>query len=241
MRGGGAGAHLGGVVYEPELTLALPRDETVGTALNALAHCAEALYVEGHNPEADEHALTGARLIGEWLPRVVDAPQDLEGRTNLLEGAMRREALGGSMLALGHAIAQAIGGRYGLPHGAMNALAFPPHCASTPSSHPTPCAVSARRSARTIRPRGSKSSRDWADSSACVTSECRRKNWPRLRKLRPAERATRPTRSLRLRPRSTRCCSRSTDVRGRARRTADSRALSYGTFRAVQVVDPSST
>ena len=126
MRGGGAGAHLGGVVYEPELTLSLPRAETVGTALNALAHSAEALYVDGNNPEADEHALTGARLIGEWLPRVVDSPQDLEARTRLLEGGMHSGmALGSSMLALGHAIAQALGGRYGLPHGAMNALALP--------------------------------------------------------------------------------------------------------------------
>jgi maleylacetate reductase len=126
MRGGGAGANLGGVVYEPELTLSLPRAETVGTALNALAHSAEALYVEGHNPAADEHALRGARLIGEWLPRVVDSPQDLDARTKLLEGAMHSGmALGGSMLALGHAIAQALGGRYGLPHGAMNALALP--------------------------------------------------------------------------------------------------------------------
>ena len=30
------------------------------------------------------------------------------------------------MLALGHAMAQALGGRYGLPHGAMNALTLPP-------------------------------------------------------------------------------------------------------------------
>ena len=126
MRGGGAGAHLGGVVYEPELTLSLPRAETVGTALNALAHSAEALYVDGNNPEADEHALTGARLIGEWLPRVVDAPRGLDARTKLLEGAMHSGmALGGSMLALGHAMAQALGGRYGLPHGAMNALSLP--------------------------------------------------------------------------------------------------------------------
>jgi maleylacetate reductase len=126
MRGGGAGAHLGGAVYEPQLTLSLQRAETVGTALNALAHCAEALYVEGHNPAADEHALAGARLIGEWLPRVVDSPQDLDARKKLLEGAMHSGmALGGSMLALGHAIAQALGGRYGLPHGAMNALALP--------------------------------------------------------------------------------------------------------------------
>jgi len=126
MKGGGAGAHLCGAVYEPELTLSLPREETVGTALNALAHCAEALYVQGHNPDADEHALTGARLIGEWLPQVVASPQDLDARTRLLEGAMHAgAALGGSMLALGHAMAQALGGRYGLPHGAMNALCLP--------------------------------------------------------------------------------------------------------------------
>jgi maleylacetate reductase len=126
MRGGGSGAHLGAALYEPKLTLSLPRAETVGTALNALAHSAEALYVKGHNLEADEHALAGARLIGEWLPRVVDAPDDLDARTKLLEGAMHAGmALGGSMLALGHAMAQALGGRFGLPHGAMNALSLP--------------------------------------------------------------------------------------------------------------------
>ena len=126
MKGGGSGAHLRGAVYEPELTLSLPREVTVGTSLNALAHCAEALYAEGHNSSADEHALDGARLIGEWLPRVVAAPHELEARTRLLEGAMHAgAALGGSMLALGHAMAQALGGRYGLPHGAMNSLTLP--------------------------------------------------------------------------------------------------------------------
>src|SRR5256885_5946964 len=127
MKGGGSGAHLRGVVYEPELTLSLPREETVGTALNALAHCAEALYVEGHNPQADEHALEGARLIGEWLPRVVAAPEQPEARTKLLEGAMHAgAALGGSMLALGHAMAQAIGGRYRPPPRAADGPAPPP-------------------------------------------------------------------------------------------------------------------
>ena len=127
MKGGGSGAHLGAAIYEPKLTLSLPREETVGTAMNALAHCAEAMYATGHNPRSDEDALTGARLIGEWLPRVVAAPEDLEARTRLLDGAMHAgAALGGSMLALGHAMAQALGGRDGLPHGAMNALTLPP-------------------------------------------------------------------------------------------------------------------
>jgi alcohol dehydrogenase class IV len=126
MRGGGAGARLAGIVYEPELTLDLPLPETVGTALNALAHSAEALYVQGRNDEADAHAVHGARLIGAFLPRVVDEPRDLEARAGLLRGASEAgEALGGSMLALGHAMAQALGGRYGLPHGALNAICLP--------------------------------------------------------------------------------------------------------------------
>jgi maleylacetate reductase len=127
MRGGGAGARVEGVVYEPELTLGLPRAETVGTALNALAHCAEALYVRERTPASDAHALEGAALIANWLPRVVETPDELAGRTELLRGACHAgAALGGSMLALGHALAQALGGRYGLPHGAMNALSLPP-------------------------------------------------------------------------------------------------------------------
>ncbi|MDX6473209.1 MAG: hypothetical protein QOK22_2025 [Gaiellaceae bacterium] len=126
MRGGGSGARPGGIVYDVGLTLGLPREPTVGTSMNALAHCAEALYVHGHNEEADEHALAGARLIAEWLPRVVDAPADVEARTELLRGACHGgSALGGSMLALGHAMAQAVGGRYGLPHGTLNGICLP--------------------------------------------------------------------------------------------------------------------
>ncbi|HSC74425.1 MAG TPA: iron-containing alcohol dehydrogenase [Gaiellaceae bacterium] len=126
MKGGGSGAHLAAAVYEPKLTLSLPREETVGTAMNALAHCAEAMYAEGHNAAADAHAVQGASLIGEWLPQVVARLDDLDARTKLLEGAMHAgAALGASMLALGHAMAQALGGRYGLPHGAMNALTLP--------------------------------------------------------------------------------------------------------------------
>jgi len=127
MKGGGSGANLYAVVYEPELTLELPVPETVGTSLNALAHCAEALYVPQRTQKSDEDALAGAALIGEWLPRVVTEPSGLHAREQLLRGACHAgAALGGSMLALGHALAQALGGRYGAPHGALNALTLPP-------------------------------------------------------------------------------------------------------------------
>jgi maleylacetate reductase len=122
VKRGGSGAHVEAVVYEPTLTLDLPIEETVGTALNALAHAAEALY-----PGRSDDAIAGARLIGSWLPRVVTQGKDLEARTRLLEGAMHSgRALAERGLFLAHAMAQVLGGRYDLPHGAMNALCLPP-------------------------------------------------------------------------------------------------------------------
>jgi maleylacetate reductase len=127
MVGGGSGAKLAGIVYEPRLTLDLPREPTVGTALNALAHAAEALYHPAHTADSDRLAAEGAELIVGALPAVVDAPDHLGPRKTLLLGAARAgEALGRSGLCLGHAMAQALGGRYGLSHGAMNALCLPP-------------------------------------------------------------------------------------------------------------------
>ena len=124
---GGDGAVLRGVVYDPELTLTLPRDETAGTALNALAHCAEALYVKGTNQAAQRNAFTGARAIAYALPLVLERPEGIYGRSRLLEGALRAgRALAASGLAVGHALAQAVGARYDLPHGALNAICLPP-------------------------------------------------------------------------------------------------------------------
>ncbi len=122
VKTGGSGARTVAIVYEPRLTLDLPLDETVGTALNALAHCAEALYAGDC-----EDAVVGARLIGAHLPAVVADGHDLDARTGLLEGAMfAGQALADRGLYLAHAMAQVLGGRYGLPHGAMNALSLPP-------------------------------------------------------------------------------------------------------------------
>ena len=127
MQGGGAGAHPVAIVYDVDLTLDLPPAESAGTALNGLAHCAEALYVRGRSAEGDDEALAGAPLIASALPRVLADVHDRAAREELLRGAMHAgHALGLAGLGLAHAMAQALGGRYGLPHGAMNALCLPP-------------------------------------------------------------------------------------------------------------------
>ena len=127
VKGGGGGATLAGIVYDPRLTLDLPRAETAGTAMNALAHAAEALYTTTRDPAGDEDALAGAAAVAEALPAVLASPRDLAARARLLAGAAHAgAALGVSFMGLAHAIAQALGGRYGLPHGAMNALVLAP-------------------------------------------------------------------------------------------------------------------
>jgi maleylacetate reductase len=121
VKSGGSGANTVGILYEPALTLGLSRRQSGGTAMNALAHCVEARYVSD-STDGNE----GAALIDEWLPRVLDDGQDAEARRRLLEGAMHAGiALRDHGLYLGHAMAQALGGRYGLPHGALNAICLP--------------------------------------------------------------------------------------------------------------------
>jgi maleylacetate reductase len=125
---GGTGARTVAIVYEPEFTLSLPVRESAGSAMNSLAHCAEALYTVDRTAATDSAAVAGAPLISRWLP-VVAGPGhdlDLEARRHLLEGAMHAGTALRAGVGLGHAIAQELGARYGLPHGTMNAVSLPP-------------------------------------------------------------------------------------------------------------------
>jgi alcohol dehydrogenase class IV len=127
VKSGGGGARTAAALYDPELTVDLPRSESAGTAMNALAHCAEALYHPARSERSDRHAVCGATPIAYALPLVLADGLDLYARTRLLEGAMRAAmALGDAGLCLGHAMAQALGGRYGIAHGAANALCLAP-------------------------------------------------------------------------------------------------------------------
>ena len=68
------------VVYDPLLTLGLPRNVTGPSAFNSLAHCVEALYAPGHNPVTSAIALEGVRAISQSLPRVMRQPDDVDAR-----------------------------------------------------------------------------------------------------------------------------------------------------------------
>lgn len=94
--------------------------------MNALAHCVEAAWSPTRTPEAEAIALAGAHRIHSALPKVVEAPDDLAARSDMLQGAV----LGGRCLQNGsmgvhHGLAQLVGGRTGIPHGLANAMILP--------------------------------------------------------------------------------------------------------------------
>ena len=114
------------VIYDPQLTYDLPTRAGAGSAMNALAHCVEALYAPKAQPLALLAAEAGLRTIPAPLRAVATAPHDANAREELLFGAyLAAVALAGSGMALHHRICHVLGGRYGIAHGDANAVILP--------------------------------------------------------------------------------------------------------------------
>ncbi|MFC4296549.1 maleylacetate reductase [Castellaniella hirudinis] len=113
------------VIYDPELTLGLPVQVSAESAMNAMAHCIEALYVRTASPVIAMAALEGIRALSEGVPRVMRDPADLQARREALYGAY----LGGAALtggfALHHGVAHVLGASYGIPHATSHSVALP--------------------------------------------------------------------------------------------------------------------
>jgi alcohol dehydrogenase class IV len=113
-------------VYDPELTLSLPRQVSAERGMNALAHCVVAAYSPTRTPEAEAAALAGAGRIADVLPAVVEDPADLGARTEMLAGAaLGGRALQNAGMGVHHGLAQLVGGRTGIAHGLANAVILP--------------------------------------------------------------------------------------------------------------------
>lgn len=114
------------VLYDPELTVDLPPDLTAATGINALAHCVEAVYAVNRNAISTQAALAGARAISRALPRCVEAGDDLDARTEMLEGAhLAGKSLADVSMGLHHGLCHVLGGSAGVPHGVANAIILP--------------------------------------------------------------------------------------------------------------------
>jgi maleylacetate reductase len=106
------------VVYDPELVRALPPEVAGPSAMNALAHCVDALWATGATPVSTLLAEGGARALREGL--------DAGDHERLLYGA----ALAGWTFgvvggALHHRICHLLGGAFDLPHAETHSAVLP--------------------------------------------------------------------------------------------------------------------
>jgi acetaldehyde dehydrogenase / alcohol dehydrogenase len=114
-------------VVEPRLTATMPAAVTADTGVDALTHALEAAVSIFASPYTDAFAMQAVNLILRNLPRAYADGSDLEARTAMANAAtIAGLAFSNAFVGVCHALAHAVGGRFGVPHGRANGI-FLPH------------------------------------------------------------------------------------------------------------------
>ncbi|MGH3352491.1 MAG: iron-containing alcohol dehydrogenase [Nocardioides sp.] len=113
-------------VTDPRLLSTMPQDLAAATGLDALTHAIESFVSLGHNPLADGHALSAARLVAKALRRNVEVPGDERARLWMAQASLEAGlAFSNAILGATHAMSHQVGGLYDLPHGVVNGVLLP--------------------------------------------------------------------------------------------------------------------
>ncbi len=114
------------VIYDAELSRALPVELSVASGLNAMAHCVETLWAPKTNPINQAMALEGARALNLALRGIVADPNDLSARGQALYGCyLAGVAFASAGAGLHHKICHVLGGAFNLPHAQTHAAVLP--------------------------------------------------------------------------------------------------------------------
>ncbi|MBX3582063.1 MAG: iron-containing alcohol dehydrogenase [Rhizobiaceae bacterium] len=113
------------VIADPELTVGMPAFITVGTGMDAFAHCLEAYCAPGFHPMADGIALEGMRLVFENLPKAAKDGKDITARANMMAAAAAGATAFQKGLGAIHSLSHPIGAFYDTHHGMTNGVFMP--------------------------------------------------------------------------------------------------------------------
>ncbi len=114
------------VIYDVELTLAMPARLSATSGMNAMAHAVEALYARDTNPIISMMALEAIKVLFEALPQIAETPASREARSQALYGAwLCGVCLGTVGMALHHKLCHTLGGSFGLPHAETHSVVLP--------------------------------------------------------------------------------------------------------------------
>lgn len=133
------------VIYDPELSQALPPEIAAVSGMNAIAHCVEGLYAEDANPVTSMMAEEAIGALARSLPRIVAQPDDLQAREEAIYGAWLSGTVLGTMgMALHHKLCHTLGGSFDLPHAQTHSVMIPQVTAFNATAAPEAMARIAR-------------------------------------------------------------------------------------------------
>jgi 1,3-propanediol dehydrogenase len=113
-------------IVDPELTVTLPKYETVNTGLDALSHAAEAMTVRAWNYHSDLFGEAAIRKITDNLYTAYTRPDDAWARSEMsLAANWAGLAFNNPVTHVGHACSDALSCHFHMPHGLGCALALP--------------------------------------------------------------------------------------------------------------------
>ncbi len=114
-------------IVEPRLTITMPPFMTADTGIDALTHALEAGVSIFASPYTDAFCMQALHLILDALPRAYADGSDLVARTAMSNAAtLAGLAFSNAFVGVNHALAHAVGARFGIAHGRANAI-FLPH------------------------------------------------------------------------------------------------------------------
>ena len=113
-------------VLYPAFTVSMPPTITAACGMDVVTHAVESFVSKSANNFSDVMAEGAFRLAVENISRACEHGDDLNAREAMLEAScMAGSAFTNSGLGISHAVAHAIGGYTGLPHGLINAVILP--------------------------------------------------------------------------------------------------------------------
>jgi acetaldehyde dehydrogenase / alcohol dehydrogenase len=113
-------------IVDPQFVMSMPKGLTADTGIDCLTHALEAAVSSYASPYTDANALQAIQLAFKYLPLAYENPTDEEARCMMHNAAcIAAMAFSNASVGVNHALAHAVGARFGVAHGRANALMLP--------------------------------------------------------------------------------------------------------------------
>ncbi len=113
-------------ILEPTFVAGLSREMTAYTGMDALTHAVEGYISLWKNDFSDACSMRAVKMIFEWLPKSVDALDDLQAREKMLVAAcLAGMSFSNSQVCIAHSLGHSLGSVLRLHHGLAVGIALP--------------------------------------------------------------------------------------------------------------------